>query len=1178
MVHISKLTVKGFKSFPQKQVTVNLELGLNVITGPNGSGKSNIIDAIRFAMGENSAKSLRQNSMTGLIYDPGTGATELARVSVTFENADRSLAVDEDRVTVVRELKPNGDNAYYLNGRKIARNSLVEMLGAAHITPEGLNVIPQGAIGRLAELHPNERRQIIEQAIGLKHFDEKKSEALDRLRDADNQLAVSFAKLDERRGSIERLELERNDALRFKQLDYEINRLRKAISQRRLREVDEQLESLANRATELVSQQEQAKAKVADLEAKLREIEGERDAYYGANVSVPSQGLIDLGLEIGRMDTQIRELETKRAQYEVALSDTDTSSQLEGMLRTLEKERAGVVEEAAGLQGQLRGLDESARAEAERKKELLTRKEKVGARAQRLEIKDIRLAERRERADIAVSDLRSKVRNLEGELIAATRNHDELAKKYDEVKSMVDTMRQQLQELGADIESSRGQLKQAGDRAEAAARQREKLAGEVKVAEGILSSATQTILRYESGKEIAEKYLTEEFNSQKVEELAKSGVVEGYRGKLSDNIKFKEQYSSAVRAAGQEWLSAMIVDDMNGLLQLAGLSKRLRSARIRILPVSELKSAPSPRMPYSEGVLGRLSDFVQCPDEVSPAIEFVFGSTVLTSTAKAAYPLSRRGLRCVTVQGDLFEAGGRAMETGRVSALTLKQLGVSDPEELKYVEESLKAFRISIDRQKKGLDKLSQAQEGYEKEKFRIALKLENAETRLRTLVPLVKRYDRLERSFKRRIEAQETEMERLAKRLVVWRATLPKLRTRAAKVAEKRARLGLMALQTTLSGIDGELADISRSEEESSRSILNVNASLSTLEARLNGELNPRVEQVRLSLEKARADIREAQEGLPALKDGISSLTAQRKELSEKEAKIREDSEQALPRLKEMEAKQKAVREDVSSLQQRGLRLEKERLKVESGTQSLRTEKQNVEQAVRELGVEEEVEYHMETEAHLSTFVEERSSLQGMVNLLADQSYKEAFTSYREASKRRNELEKDRNAIVRFIEEVEAEKKNTFMSAYEKLDRELRAIFAKLTEGSAWMELENPADPFSGGVFLMAQFPTKAPRESSSTSGGEKAAIAVSFLLAFQSAYPSPFYLLDEIDAPLDAVNAERLGKLLSDWSSASQIVTVTLKEAVVSQATNKIGVYGVNGASNVVRYKSNEEVVVNV
>jgi chromosome segregation protein len=1179
LVHISKLTVKGFKSFPQRQVTVNLELGLNVITGPNGSGKSNIIDAIRFAMGENSAKSLRQNSMTGLIYDPGTGATDIARVSVTFENGDRSLAVEDDRVTVVRELKPNGDNAYYINGRRIARNSLVELLGAAHITPEGLNVIPQGAIGRLAEFHPNERRQIIESAIGLKHFDEKKFEALDRLRDADNQLAVSFAKLDERRGSIERLEVERNDALRFKQIEFEINRLRKAIGQKRIREADEQLNILARKASELLAQQDQAKSRVAELEVSLKEIEAERDAYYGTNLSVPSQKLIDLGLEIGRLDTQLSGLEEKKREYEhTRTSQRETSNQLDGMLRALDKEAAEVVAEVEGLQEELRRLDEVGHIEAERKKELLRKRERLGGRSQRVEVKDLHLADRKARADLAVSDLHAKVRSLERQLGEATGAHDELVRKYEEVKGMVDTMRRQLSELAADIESSKELLKRSGDNAEACSKQREKLAAEIKIADGILSTATQTILKYESGKEIAEKFLTDELNSQRVEEIAKSGVVEGYRGKLSDVMKYKEQHSSAVRASGQEWLSAMVVDDMDGLLQLAGLSKRLRSARIRILPVSELKNAPMARIPFTEGVLGRLSDFIVCDASVAPAVEFVFGNTVLTSTAKAAYPLSRRGLRCVTAQGDLFEAGGRAMETGRVSELSLKQLGISDPEELKYVEESLKAFRISIDRQRKGLDRLAQSQAGFEKEKFKVALRLENAESRLRTLVPLVRRYEHLEKSSKRRIEEQEEGMVKLKKKLGRGSSLLPKLRTKAAKLAERRAHLGFMSLAALVSGIDGELAEISRSEDASAKSILNVNASLSTLQTRLNSELNPKAGQMRESLTKAKADLSEADENLPKVLEAITALSRQKEELSDEEARIREDSEQALPRLKEIEAKQKGVRDEIGSLQQKGLRLEKEKLRLDSAAQNLRYERENALRAVNELGIEEEVEFRPQTEMFLSMFLEERSSLQGMVNLLADQSYKEAFTSYRDASKRRNELERDRNAIVKFIEEVESEKKNTFMTAYEKLDRELRIIFTKLTDGSAWMELENPADPFSGGVFLMAQFPMKAARESSSTSGGEKAAVAVSFLLAFQSAYPSPFYLLDEIDAPLDAVNSEKLGRLLGEWSSKSQIVVVTLKEAVVSQAANKIGVYGVNGASNAVRYKSKAEVTVNV
>jgi chromosome segregation protein len=1177
-VHISKLTVKGFKSFPQKQVTVSLELGLNVITGPNGSGKSNIIDAIRFAMGENSAKSLRQNSMTGLIYDPGTGATDLARVSVTFENGDRSLAIDDDRVTVVRELKPNGDNAYFINGKKIGRNYLIELLGAAHITPEGLNVIPQGAIGRLAELHPNERRQIIESAIGLKHFDEKKSEALERLRDADNQLAVSFAKLDERRGSIERLELERNDALRFKQLEFEVSRLRKAIARKRISEMDNQLDLFSKKAGELVTQQEQAKARIAEMEVSLKEIEGERDAYYGAKVSVPSKELIDLGLEIGKIDTQLSELLEKKRRYELTgSSQKDTSRHLEGMVRAIEKEASSILEEVAGYQLELRRLDDDGRAEAESKTALLRRRERLEARRQRLEVKDLHLGKRKDRADAAVSGLSSKVKSLLVELAEATGAHDELVKKYEEVNGMVDTMRRQLSELGADIVSSKELLKETGDNTDACFRQHEKLAAEIRAADGILSNATQTILRYESGREIAEKFLTGEFNSQKVEELARSGVVEGYRGRLSENINYKEQYASAVKAAGQEWLSAMVVDDMDGLLQLAALSKRLRSARIRILPVSELRNMPSLRIPYSEGVMGRLSDFIECEDAVIPAIEFVFGNTVLSSTAKAAYPLSRRGLRCVTIQGDLFEAGGRALETGKVSELSLKQLGISDPDELKYVEESLKAFRISIDRKRKELDKLAQSQEGFEKKKFKVALRLENAESRLRTLVPLVGRYKRLEKSSRRRIEEQEEGVAKLSKRLDKARATLPRLRTKAAKLAEKRAQLGLMSLGSVVGGIDGELAEISRSEESSARAVLSINASLSTLQTRLNSELNPKASQMRDSLTKAREDIREAEENLPKVLEGIEALTRQKKELSEREAEIREDSEQALPRLKELEARQKGVRDESMSIQQRVIRLEKERLRIESSAQSLRNERQNAQQGMAELGVEEEVEFHPDTEMLLSMFSEERASLQGMVNLLADQSYKEAFTSYKEASRRRNELEKDRNAIVKFIEEVEAEKKNTFMAAYEKLDRELRGIFTKLTEGSAWMELENPADPFSGGVFLMAQFPMKAARESSSTSGGEKATVAVSFLLAFQSAYPSPFYLLDEIDAALDAVNADKLGRLMAEWSSKSQIVIVSLKEAMVSQATNMVGVYGINGASNVVRHISNAEVTVN-
>jgi len=1179
MVHITKLTIKGFKSFPQKQATITLEKGLNVITGPNGSGKSNIIDAIRFAMGENSAKALRSSSLTGLIYDPGTGPAQSARVSVTFGNEDRTLAVEDDRVTIVRELKPNGDNSYYINGRKIARSNLTELLGAAHIMPEGINVVPQGAIGRLGELHPNERRQAIESAIGLKHFDEKKAEAMDRLREADNQLAVSFAKLDERRTAIERLELERNDALRYRQVDYEIRRLRKAILNRKIGDMDHQIEVAEKRVAELTAQQEEARMRILELQASLKSVEEERDVYYSTKVSVPNRQLIDLGLDIGRIDTKIAELEDKKRSYESDLSTLkDSARQLEGMLKSIDQEAAGVGAEVATLQEKLRVLDEEGRQEAERKKGLLQRKGKLERELQRTVVRDLRLSGEADRLGARISETVARVNALSGELRQMLAARDELIRKHNEVKGIVESMKQQLSVVAADIDALKKQLKEAAEGAEACQRQQDKLAAEVKAAERILADATQTIVKYESGKEAAEKYFVDELNTRKVEELAESGVVDGFRGRLADKLRYKDELAAAVKAAGQEWLSAMLVDDMQGLLQLAALSKRLRSARIRILPLSELRNTPVTKVPYGEGVMGRLSDFIESQGGCEPAVDFVFGNTVLCSSAKSAYLLSKRGFRCVTLQGDIFESGGRALETGKVSQLTLKQLGISDPEELKFVEESLKAFRISIERQKKGLERLAQNREAFEKEKFKAALKLENAESRLRTLVPLVRRYGRLERLSARRILEQEAVAAKLRRKMDAVNDALPRLRRRWAKMAERRAELGLLELTMKDNELEDQLNSISQSEEERARNVLAVNADLSTLQARLNGELTPKATQIREALAKSLSRIREAEENLPTIGKQLSVLASDRKAMAEKEAKIRQESEQSLPKLRELERVSKEIRERVAGIEQRILKLEKEKIRTEGTVQGLKGEKEASLRAVGELAVEEEVEYVGETDVLLNLYLQEQAALKDSVNLLADQSYKEAFTSYREASKRRNELEKDRNAIVRFIEEVESEKKSTFMAAYEKIDRELRSIFAKMTDGAAWMELENPADPFSGGIFLMAQFPTKPPRESSSVSGGEKAAVAVSFLLAFQAAYPSPFYLLDEIDSPLDALNAQRLGSLLSEWSSKSQILVVTLKEAVVAEAYNLLGVYAAHGASNVVRFRPKAEVTVNV
>jgi len=190
-------------------------------------------------------------------------------------------------------------------------------------------------------------------------------------------------------------------------------------------------------------------------------------------------------------------------------------------------------------------------------------------------------------------------------------------------------------------------------------------------------------------------------------------------------------------------------------------------------------------------------------------------------------------------------------------------------------------------------------------------------------------------------------------------------------------------------------------------------------------------------------------------------------------------------------------------------------------------------------------------------------------LNAKAPETYLEVSYGYRSMSVRKNSLEEERNSIVKFIEDIEKDKRQTFLDAFDKVDKEIRLIFSKMTGGNAWLELQNEDDIFNAGISYMIQFPNKPKRESTSISGGEKTLAAIVFVLALQKLKPSPFYLFDEVDAHLDAPNSEKLAKILEERSQESQFIMVSLKDSVIQKAKLIYGVYPKNGVSYVVTYK---------
>ena len=190
-------------------------------------------------------------------------------------------------------------------------------------------------------------------------------------------------------------------------------------------------------------------------------------------------------------------------------------------------------------------------------------------------------------------------------------------------------------------------------------------------------------------------------------------------------------------------------------------------------------------------------------------------------------------------------------------------------------------------------------------------------------------------------------------------------------------------------------------------------------------------------------------------------------------------------------------------------------------------------------------------------------------LNAKAPETYLEVSYGYRSMSTRKNSLEEERNSIVKFIEDIEKDKRQTFLDAFDKVDKEIRLIFNKMTKGNAWLELQNEDDIFNSGISYLIQFPNKPKRESTSISGGEKTLAAIVFVLALQKLKPSPFYLFDEVDAHLDAPNSEKLANILEERSKESQFIMVSLKDSVVQKAKLIYGVFPKNGVSNVVTYK---------
>jgi len=1175
MAFIKRLEIRGFKSFGEKTVSLKFEPGLTAITGPNGGGKSNLIDAILFALGENSPKALRVNKLSSLIYDSGETKPPSTRVTVVFDNSDKSIPVDSETVTITREMDQKGESTYYLNGKKTSRNVVTEILDLALITHRGFNIVPQGMVMHISEMLPDEKRRLIEDIAGVSPFDAKKAEALKQLQEADMRLQVAMARIGEIEQRVYSLEGERNDQLRLRHLEDEIRWVKALIASRNIALVKKRKKEEEAKARENSARLQELNGRLNDLKAEIMRVEEEKRNFLTTVVDSSSGRLVELQSQIGKLLYEEERVRSEKAKASHRLLE------LEETLPRLREEKQTLLAEKEELEEQIKEDEQKLKALEGEKAALEKNIIHLQKERERLQRVIQTLNGRIERLRVGQSKLTTRLAELKAQVELDKQKMSMLEENLESIKersaSFLETLsnlEQNLNQILQFKESEEKALTQLKEEAEALAKRRELVEKEVEAALEVLERASKKLLQLDTQHSTLEKLAPEEVSVNLLIQAAKDGAVEGVIGRFRDLVSFKDEYKAAILAAAGEWCDALVVANVKAMLRVAEVAKKLKVKKLKLIPLAEVSESEAVKPPMLEGILGALVEYVDCDPSFRGLVNFILGDVVLANSPKYAYLASQQGLRAVTPQGLLFEPMCRGFTLGFSDKLEALSTMLGDKSGKEEVAKALQALRGMIKKRKADLAALDKELARLKDEEIKKRIEVERREAEAATLSKAVERYTKLGNRVKRKIAVEEQKIEAIRKRIERRLQTIGRVESMLKTVEERIKELSSKIPVEEERSLSEEIVSKQKIVEDLAAQIREHLTVLVKKKSDLEYRLIPNIQDVEQKLQKYSNEAEELDALIKSSEERLRTISQELQALREEEATLLQQSKQSRALIEEYESRLKHLRSQEEALRRSISVVEKELLLNNRNLELLADAENRYISELSIYGYTDPLEYFDGVDELLKKLSEEYEELRGQVNLLADSQYKEAYVGYKNLSERRNQLEVERDKIIEFIEKVEAEKRKVFMNTFEKINRELQTVFSKITGGSAWLELENPDDIFGSGVFLMTQFPNKLPRESSTVSGGEKTVAAVSFLLAIQAVYPSPFYLFDEIDAHLDAVNAEKVAALLKERAEKAQIIAISLRDTLIAKANTVYGVYMVKGVSNVVRYRPSIEV----
>ncbi len=1161
---ITKLILDGFKSFGRRTELL-FDDGFNVVLGPNGSGKSNILDALCFVLGKRSSKDLRAEKASNLIYNGGKtkNPAKIAEVSIVFDNSKSVFPVSEDAVKITRLVRQDGLSKYKINGKTKTRQEILELLSAAKINPDGYNIILQGDIVRLVEMSPIERRQIVEEIAGISVYEEKKQQALNELMKVDEKLNEAAITLRERKSRLEELRNERDQALKQKELNDKIKQNKVSYCKRQMDKKAAERGKLEKKC----SMHNEKLKKFQEGIAKLRaEIQERKDGIQAINKEIERTGETEhlklqkdveqlrITIETGKQristcQNEITKVRQRKEQLRKDIEDLDAKiAELKSQSSSLEDRKKFVEQQVAELENKIKEFKK--KHQLEQDSELDRQIEQLDKESEEKQ-KQLQLIREQQQALVREKDkIEFQLQTIDSQIarvLELEQQHKEeiklLKKKKEEFRKTVLELNELLNRDSEDagtLSTSRLEMQKLQ---EARAKLEVKQAG----------------MREILGSNIAVQKVLE--NRQRLG---------GIYGTVAELGQTETKYALALEVAAAQKVHSVVVEDD----QVAARAiKFLRQGKLGVatfLPLNKIRPQPvkdeTKAVLKHPGVIGLAIDLIEFEPKFRDVFSHVFGNTVVVDTIDTARRIGIGKAKMVTLDGDLCELSGamtgghRHKKTGTFKEKEVVKAIENIDEKLEKLQKGIAKLEEKRKENEERISRLRELKANLEGETIKMekALHIDSGD------LDATKAYkDELQKKLNV-IDGQLKEME---DRLAEETQSLTQVKIRRQELKNKIMELRNPRLLAELNAYE-------QKRKEFLEEMMGINGELKNLETQSNEIFGKEKE----GKAKILTDLDSEAEAFRSEIEDLNKLISQQQEaLKAKE----EEQGRFQSQFKSLFDKQKALQEEINQREQGILGLEEQARKEELTLNSLSIELARVNAELAGLEAEFSqyagVEIDMEKpEEKLKEEIAEFEKLLitiGNVNLRALDVYDAAEKEFNELVQKKDVLLKEKNEVLKLMNEIETSKKDLFMKTLNIVNSQFQRFFSSLsTKGEAYLELENPALPFEGGLGIKVRLTGNKFLDIRSLSGGEKTMTALAFLFAIQEHEPAAFYILDEVDAALDKANSDKLAKLIREYCKKAQYVVISHNDNVIAEADTLYGVSmdSEKGISNVVSLRA--------